>query len=79
MNHTNSLNGIRLGQDPILLCMETGNEMGKWRLGNGAPPKSWVQAVAKKIKSINPNMLVMNGTDGVVKDHLDIAEVDIHT
>jgi hypothetical protein len=44
------------------LAWETGNELGGW--DEKPPPADWTIQMAKKVKSISPNALVMDGTMG---------------
>ncbi|GAA5976429.1 hypothetical protein JCM5350_001687 [Sporobolomyces pararoseus] len=66
LNHVNAYTGVRLGDDPTILAWETGNELGGYMLGGGAPPKSWTENIAAHILSLAPNTLVADGTDGLV-------------
>lgn len=45
---------------------ETGNELGGYFLGGGAPPAAWTRDIAKYIKALAPNHLIADGTDGLV-------------
>ncbi|GAA5940708.1 hypothetical protein JCM10213_004294 [Rhodosporidiobolus nylandii] len=65
LNHNNTYTGVALKDDPTILAWETGNELGGYMLGGGAPPASWTQEIAIYIKSIAPNHLVADGTDGL--------------
>lgn len=53
LNRTNTLTGRKYKDDKSILCWETGNELSS--------PYSWVKEVAKHIKSIDKNHLVMDG------------------
>ncbi|SNR51314.1 hypothetical protein SAMN06265371_104165 [Lutibacter agarilyticus] len=53
LNRTNTLTGEKYKDDKSILCWETGNELSS--------PYSWVKEVAKYIKSIDKNHLVMDG------------------
>ncbi|GAA5898520.1 uncharacterized protein JCM6883_003341 [Sporobolomyces salmoneus] len=66
LNHVNKYTGVRLGDDPTILAWETGNELGGYMLGGGAPPKAWTENIAAHILSLAPNTLVADGTDGLV-------------
>ncbi|GAA5938373.1 uncharacterized protein JCM15063_000718 [Sporobolomyces koalae] len=66
LNHVNAYTGVRLGDDPTILAWETGNELGGYMLGGGAPPKAWTENIAAHILSLAPNTLVADGTDGLV-------------
>ncbi|KAM0754756.1 glycoside hydrolase [Meredithblackwellia eburnea MCA 4105] len=66
LNHVNTYTGVALKDDPTILGWETGNEYGGYMLGGGAPPASWTSSIATYVKSIAPNHLVFDGTDGLV-------------
>ncbi|KAI5481657.1 mannan endo-1,4-beta-mannosidase, glycoside hydrolase family 5 protein [Pseudohyphozyma bogoriensis] len=66
LNHVNTFTGVALKDDPTILAWETGNELGGYMLQEGAPPQSWTQSIASYIKSIAPNHLVSDGSDGLV-------------
>ena len=57
--------GVAYKNDPTILAWETGNELGAYRLGEGAPPASWTSTIALYIKSIDKNHLVIDGSDGL--------------
>ncbi|GAA6000169.1 uncharacterized protein JCM10292_004017 [Rhodotorula paludigena] len=65
LNHVNTYTGVALKDDPTILAWETGNELGGYMLGGGAPPASWTKDIAAYIKNIAPNHLVADGTDGL--------------
>lgn len=52
--------------DPTIMAWETGNELGAYMLGAGAPPAVWTNNIGNYIKGIAPNQLVADGTDGLV-------------
>lgn len=53
---TNTLTGVRYCDDKAILCWETGNELSS--------PVSWTHEIARYIKSLDHNHLVMDGVDG---------------
>ena len=59
MNRKNSISGIKYANDPTILAWETGNELGGW---NSTPPVEWTNKVYDKIKSIQKNVLVLDGS-----------------
>ncbi|KAJ3315788.1 hypothetical protein HDU76_002089 [Blyttiomyces sp. JEL0837] len=63
LNRKNTVNGVLYKQDPAILTWETGNELCVDST-NGPPPGSWTNDIAKFIKSIDSNHLVMDGTYG---------------
>ncbi|CEQ41442.1 SPOSA6832_03175 [Sporobolomyces salmonicolor] len=75
LNHTN-----------VYTAWETGNELGGYMLGGGAPPASWTKDIASYIKSLAPNHLVVDGSDGLVdttgalaSTGLSVSPVDLVT
>ncbi len=40
MRHVNPITGTPLGLEPYILAVETGNEMGAWRMSKEVPPRS---------------------------------------
>ncbi|KAF8882803.1 glycoside hydrolase superfamily [Infundibulicybe gibba] len=85
LNRVNTINGKRYGSDPTFLAFETGNEMNDG--GSMPPPGNWTIQVAKHIKSLAPNILVMDGSlsrnDSTqaswAAEALHAPEVDIHS
>lgn len=70
---TNTLTGVRYCDDKAILCWETGNEL--------QCPHSWTHEIARYIKSIDRNHLVMDGVNGGLlrPDSLTDPNVDIVT
>ncbi|KAI5480356.1 glycoside hydrolase family 5 protein [Pseudohyphozyma bogoriensis] len=66
LTHKNQFTGLAYKDDPTILAWETGNELGAYDLQEGAPPANWTDAIAKHIKSLAPNHLVIDGTNGLV-------------
>jgi hypothetical protein len=52
----------RYKDDDTILGWQTGNELGGWE--DPPPPGSWTVEVAKFIKDLSPNVLVIDGTLG---------------
>ncbi|GAA5975744.1 hypothetical protein JCM10908_005267 [Rhodotorula pacifica] len=77
LNHTNQYTGVRIGADPTVLGFETGNELGGYMLGGGAPPASWTQEIAAHIKSLAPNTLILDGTDGLTTYSGDLGNTGV--
>lgn len=83
LNRVNTFNGRQLKSDSTVLAFETGNEMNF--LGYRPAPASWTLIIAKHIKSLAPNTLVMDGsfarTEVVescyAKEVLESPDVDI--
>jgi hypothetical protein len=70
---TNTVTGVRYADDKAILCWETGNEL--------AAPTAWTREIARYIKSLDPNHLVMDGRNAarLGDDSLAIPEVDMVT
>jgi len=76
LNHTNSITGVRYGSDPTVMVWETGNEL---MYNGGPPPTAWTEDIARLIKSLAPDHLVMDGTNGVNTAALPIVDVDVYS
>ena len=70
---TNALTGVRYCDDKAVLCWETGNELYS--------PPSWTREIARYIKGIDHNHLVMDGLNAAIlqPDSLSDPYVDIVT
>lgn len=69
---TNTLTGVRYCDDKAVMCWETGNEL--------ASPPAWTEEIARYIKRIDPNHLVMDGYAAALRPEvLAMPEVDIVT
>jgi len=67
--HVNPYTGLAASDEPAIAAWETGNEL--------LAPADWTARIAAFIKSLDANHLVMDGTYGIVADHLNIADVDV--
>jgi endo-1,4-beta-mannosidase len=70
LNHTSTISGLALKNDPTVLAWETGNELKD-------PPVEWTDAISSVIKNLAPNHLVIDGTYGINKKALALNNVDI--
>ncbi|GAA6014735.1 hypothetical protein JCM8202_001643 [Rhodotorula sphaerocarpa] len=77
LNHKNQFTGVKIGEDPTILGFETGNELGGYMLGGGAPPASWTKEIAAHIKSLASNSLVFDGTDGLTTYSGDLGNTGV--
>jgi mannan endo-1,4-beta-mannosidase len=81
LNRVNTVTGIQYKNDPTLMSMQLGNELGSWT--NVVPPTAWAIEIASYIKSIAPNILVMDatigGTSRVQAEKLASPHIDIFT
>ncbi|KAJ3325579.1 hypothetical protein HDV06_003397 [Boothiomyces sp. JEL0866] len=72
LNRNNSFSGILYKDDPAILCWETGNEI--------EPPPEWTLDIAKFIKELDQNHLVMDSSNGIwTEDTLQSDFIDIFT
>jgi mannan endo-1,4-beta-mannosidase len=73
LNRVNSRTGVAYRDDPALFGWETGNELD-------APP-AWTARIAKLIKSLDPNHLVIDGYSlhGVREESLADPNIDVVT
>ncbi len=73
LTRTNTVTGVRYSDDKAILCWETGNEISS--------PAPWTRDVARYIKGLDNNHLVMDGFNAseLRQESLDIPEVDIVT
>ncbi|KAI8917707.1 glycoside hydrolase superfamily [Powellomyces hirtus] len=60
LNRINTVNGIRYGNDPTIMALETGNELGAWE--DKPPSADWTIDIAGHVKSLAPHLLVADGT-----------------
>ncbi|BGO96958.1 hypothetical protein NBRC10513v2_002556 [Rhodotorula toruloides] len=77
LTHVNQYTGVALKDDPTILAWETGNELGGYMLGGGAPPAPWTKSIATYIKSLAPNHLVADGSDGLTNYNGDLANTGV--
>ncbi|KAI6093838.1 glycoside hydrolase family 5 protein [Hypoxylon rubiginosum] len=77
ITHRNQYTNLTFAEDPTIFAYETGNELLGPTWGDMNSPADWVQEIAQYVKSIAPQKLVVDGTYGINKTHLNIEEVDI--
>lgn len=76
-DRNSTVTGQSLAAEPALAVLETGNELGGWGAGPSSwPPTAWTQAIAREIKAILPDALVLDGSYGVNAAALSIPEID---
>jgi hypothetical protein len=73
LTRTNTLSGVRYCDDKSILCWETGNELSS--------PPAWTREIARYLKSLDTNHLVMDGfnTSVLRAESLEIPDIDIVT
>lgn len=79
VTHVNQYTNISYADDPTIFAYETGNELEGPVSRDLAVPVAWVSEIGKLLKSLAPTKLVVDGTYGVSREHLDIPEVDIYS
>jgi len=77
LTHVNRYTGLSYAQDPTIFAYETGNELGGPIFGDMNVPVEWTNEIASCIKELAPLKLVVDGTYGINKTHLNIATIDI--
>lgn len=77
LTHRNQYNNLTYAEDPTIFAYETGNELLGPIWGDMNSPADWVQDIARHVKSLAPQKLVVDGTYGINKTHLSIEEIDI--
>ncbi|KAJ3273055.1 hypothetical protein HDV01_004832 [Terramyces sp. JEL0728] len=72
LNRRNTFSGVLYKDDPAILCWETGNEI--------EPNPEWTLDIAKYIKQLDANHLVMDASNGLwSEDVLQSEYIDIFT
>ncbi|KAK8089614.1 glycoside hydrolase, partial [Apiospora hydei] len=75
--HRNPYTGRTYADDPAIFAYETGNELLGPVWGDMDCPADWVADIARFVRALAPQKLLVDGTYGVNQTHLDIEEVDI--
>ncbi|KAK5657077.1 hypothetical protein OQA88_3605 [Cercophora sp. LCS_1] len=79
LTHVNPLTNLTYAQDPTIFAYETGNELCGPVWKDQDVPVEWITDIGRLIKELAPQKLFVDGTYGVNKSHLAIAEVDIYS
>lgn len=77
LTHRNQYNNLTYAEDPTIFAYESGNELLGSTWGDMDCPADWVRDIATYVKSLAPQKLFFDGTYGINKTHLGIAEVDV--
>ena len=77
VTHVNKYTNISYADDPTIFAYETGNELEGPVSRDLDVPVAWVSDIAKLLKTLAPEKLVVDGTYGVNRAHLSIPELDI--
>ncbi|TPX73254.1 hypothetical protein CcCBS67573_g05472 [Chytriomyces confervae] len=86
LNHVNPFTGVAIKDCPELALLELGNELGNFRpeaTSVTTPTFEWLDEISKYIKSIAPDVLILNGTDECLgsdrSNDFALAAVDAHS
>ncbi|GAM83792.1 hypothetical protein ANO11243_017820 [Dothideomycetidae sp. 11243] len=79
ITHKNKYNGLTYAEDTAIIAFATGNDLSGPHDGDQQVPNSWTQDIARYIKSLSPEKLIVDGTQGVNRDHFAVEEIDIFT
>ena len=81
LNHTNQFTGIKIKDDPALMCIENGNELGNYRPSSTSvvkPTQEWLQDIHNYIKSIDKNHLILDGCDECLDNYnFNVISTDV--
>ena len=77
ITHLNPYTGLTYAEDPTIFAYETGNELGGPIFGDEDVPVAWTSEISTFVKQLAPRKLVIDGTYGVNKTHLNIPTIDI--
>jgi mannan endo-1,4-beta-mannosidase len=77
LTHRNPYTGLTYAEDPTIFAYETGNELSGPIFGDMDVPVSWTAEISAFVKELAPKKLVIDGTYGVNKTHLNISSIDI--
>jgi mannan endo-1,4-beta-mannosidase len=83
LNHVNQFTGVPIKDDPALMLIEHGNELGNIRPDHGSntiPTREWIVDITNYIKTIDRNHLVLNGADESLgqSDEFNIQSIDCY-
>ena len=79
ITHVNPYTKLTYAEDPTIFAYETGNELGGPVFGDEDVPNSWTEEISSYIKELAPHKLVIDGTYGINKTHLNIPTIDIYS
>jgi mannan endo-1,4-beta-mannosidase len=84
LNHQNAYTGIRYKDDPSILMLELGNELGNIRPSNNSttiPTQEWLTDISRYIKSIDTNHFVLDPCDECLgqANNFNIVSLDVHS
>lgn len=80
ITHLKPYTGISYAEDPTIFAYETGNELSSGaQFGAMDVPNEWTAEISSFVKSLVPHKLIVDGTYGVNKSHLNIDTVDIYS
>lgn len=81
LSHVGKYTGVALKNEPAIMGWETGNELSylNYIAKDGPPPVSWTTEIARYVKSIDKNHLIIDGTYGLYPStgQLNVTDIDI--
>ncbi|KAK8139849.1 glycoside hydrolase family 5 protein [Apiospora sp. TS-2023a] len=77
LTHRNPYTNQAYAEDPTIFAYETGNELLGPIWGDMDCPADWIADIARFVKALAPQKLLVDGTYGVNNTHLAIEDVDI--
>ncbi len=72
LDHTNTVNGVKYTDDPIIMAWQIINEPRTMRPVNNNAFLDWIKHVAALVKSIDPNHLLSTGSEGDIAYDMDM-------
>lgn len=83
LHHINIYTNVSIKDSPELFAIETGNEFNIRPDATSitVPPEAWLRDISNYIKSIDPNHLILHGTDEPLgqQNEFNIENLDIYT
>jgi mannan endo-1,4-beta-mannosidase len=77
VTHFNPYTNMTYADDPTIFAYETGNELEGPVSRDMNVPVAWVSEIGTLVKELAPKKLLVDGTYGVSREHLNIPEIDI--
>lgn len=84
LNHLNPYTGVRFKDDPNIMMLELGNELGNIRPNNNSitiPTQEWLTDISNYIKTIDKNHIIIDPCDECLGrlNNFNIASLNAHS